>query len=155
MQKNSYSDLGAKIYSKLHQIKNVNQEFHQQISVGQRFSDVLASVLGSWTFIIIQSVIIIVWITANVYMLTHPIGTMKAWDPYPFILLNLALSFQGAYTGPIVMMSQNRQAQKDRLMAENDFFVNVKSEEEIQLILKHLDDQNAMLLDVLEKMKKN
>src|SRR5260370_1728008 len=77
----------------------------------------------------------------NAYLMlmaaTHP-GYFKAWDPYPFILLNLVLSFQAAYTGPVVMMSQNRQSEKDRLLAQHDFELNMKAEDEIKVILATL-----------------
>ena len=76
--------------------------------------------MGSWPFIIVQSIILAIWISLNV------IGYMNHWDPYPFILLNLALSFQAAYAAPIIMMSQNRQAAKDRLMAEQDYEINLQ-----------------------------
>lgn len=138
----------------INNIKNINQEFHSHQTLGQRLADILAKVVGSWPFILIQSAIIITWVGVNVYALIHPSNTIHAWDPYPFILLNLALSFQAAYTGPIVMMSQNRQAQKDRLMAEHDYFINKKSEKEIQLILEQLHQQNTLILEMLEKIKK-
>src|SRR5437879_13612962 len=89
--------------------------------------------MGSWSFIIVQSVILIVWITANL------VGAIRGWDPYPFILLNLALSFQAAYAAPFIMMSQNRQQDIDRRAAENDYKINVKAELEIELLHQKLD----------------
>src|SRR5258708_10471022 len=93
-------------------------------TVGQRVADRVATAVGSWPFIIIQSFLLIVWMAVNAYLMlmatTHP-SFFKAWDPYPFILLNLVLSFQAAYTGPVVMMSQNRQSERDRLAAESDY----------------------------------
>jgi uncharacterized membrane protein len=77
----------------------------------------------------------------------------NAWDPYPFILLNLLLSFEAAYTGPIIMMSQNRQTAKDRLTAELDFEVNKKSEEEIKVIMDHLVYQDELILKIIEKQE--
>lgn len=88
---------------------------------------------GSWSFIIVQSAILFVWITANL------IGAMRGWDPYPFILLNLALSFQAAYAAPVIMMSQNRQQDIDRKAAENDYRINVKAELEIELLHEKID----------------
>jgi uncharacterized membrane protein len=102
------------------------------LSLGQRVSDAVASVVGSWKFIIIQTLLISTWITYNAQQ-------QSAWDPYPFILLNLLLSFQAAYTAPAIMMSQNRQAEIDRQRAENDFEVNVKAELEIELLHKKID----------------
>src|SRR5205085_10602198 len=75
---------------------------------GERAADVFATIVGSWTFIIIQSIILVIWMILNV------IAWVKHWDPYPFILLNLTLSFQAAYAGPIIMMSQNRQTRLDK-----------------------------------------
>ena len=89
--------------------------------------------MGSWSFIIIQSVLLIIWIVLNV------IVYLRHWDPYPFILLNLALSFQAAYAAPVIMMSQNRQASIDRGAAEADYGINAKAELEIELLHQKLD----------------
>lgn len=102
-------------------------------SRGQRLADIVASTVGSWRFIVIQSTAIVVWIAGNV--LTGP----HAWDPYPFILLNLLLSFQAAYTAPAIMMSQNRQSELDRRHAQNDYEINVKAELEIELLHEKID----------------
>lgn len=110
---------------------------------GQTVADALASVMGSWTFIIVQSAILLTWVTANVA------GAMRGWDPYPFILLNLALSFQAAYAAPILMMSQNRQQSIDRRAAENDYMINVKAELEIELLHEKIDqlrEQEVLML---------
>ncbi len=104
-------------------IQNVNEVHAERLSRSQRIADGLAKAMGSWPFIIIQSIALACWITLNVLAFMH------RWDPYPFILLNLALSFQAAYAAPIIMMSQNRQAAKDRLMAEQHYVVNFKAEE--------------------------
>ena len=108
-----------------HHPRDVNQLHNDRLTTGQRVADSVARTMGSWRFIIIQSGILLCWITLNI------IGLVKHWDPYPFILLNLALSFQAAYAAPIIMMSQNRQAEKDRLKAEEDYQVNCKAEMEI------------------------
>jgi len=100
-------------------------------SIGQIIADKATSVIGSWGFIITQSCIIAFWITANVQ------GWL-VWDAYPFIFLNLALSFQAAYTAPIIMMSQAREAQRDRARAEADYKVNLLAEKEIEQILGKL-----------------
>jgi len=104
-----------------------------RLALGQRIADAVATVMGSWTFIIVQSAILFVWITANL------VGTMRGWDPYPFILLKLALSFQAALAGPVIMMSQNRQQDIDRKAAENDYRINVKAELEIELLHEKID----------------
>ena len=103
-----------------------------RLTLGQRIADAVATVMGSWSFIIVQSAILFVWITANL------IDAMR-WDPYPFILLNLALSFQAAYAGPVIMMSQKRQQDIDRKAAENDYRINVKAELEIELLHEKID----------------
>jgi uncharacterized membrane protein len=100
---------------------------------GQRLADVVARTVGSWRFISIQSAAIALWMTANAWF------GKGSWDPYPFILLNLLLSFQAAYTAPAIMMSQNRQSEQDRKHAENDYEVNVKAEMEIELLHEKID----------------
>lgn len=115
------------------------------LTVGQRLADLIAAGMGSWKFIIIQSGILAIWVILNV------IGWIKAWDPYPFILLNLALSFQAAYAAPIIMMSQNRQQDIDRKAAENDYKINVKAELEIELLHHKLDQLREQ--EVLELSK--
>ena len=102
-------------------------------SRGQRLADGVAATIGSWRFIIFQSTAIVLWISGNVLV------GQSAWDPYPFILLNLLLSFQAAYTAPAIMMSQNRQSEQDRHHAENDYEVNVKAELEIELLHEKVD----------------
>jgi uncharacterized membrane protein len=104
-----------------------------QLTMGQRIADTVASTMGSWTFIIIQSIILMVWIALNVT------AYVQQWDPYPFILLNLALSFQAAYAAPFIMMSQNRQQDIDRKSAEDDFKINIKAELEIELLHQKID----------------
>ena len=104
-----------------------------QLTIGQRFADTVAATMGSWNFIIIQSVLLVFWISLNVT------AYVQQWDPYPFILLNLALSFQAAYAAPFIMMSQNRQQDIDRRRAEDDFRVNIKAELEIELLHQKID----------------
>lgn len=104
-----------------------------RLTPGQRIADAVATVMGSWSFIIVQSAILVVWIAANL------VGAIRGWDPYPFILLNLALSFQAAYAAPVIMMSQNRQQDIDRKAAENDYRINVKAELEIELLHEKID----------------
>lgn len=137
-------------------VRSVNEEALQSMTLGQRVADRVAVSVGSWPFIIVQSVLLCVWMGFNVYLAvmehTQP-GFLKAWDPYPFILLNLVLSFQAAYTGPVVMMSQNRQAEKDRLVAQSDYEVNKKSEVEIEVIMKHLVHQDKLLLDAIARIE--
>jgi len=126
---------------------NVNQVLVERLTPGQRVADSMATIIGSWKFMIVQSLILAAWIVANV------MAWVRHWDPYPFILLNLALSFQAAYAAPIIMMSQNRQAVKDRLMAEQDYLVNTKSEEEVKAIMLHLEEQDEAMIDILRTIE--
>jgi uncharacterized membrane protein len=126
-------------------IRNINEL--QPLTFGQRIADRFAMVMGSWSFIIIQSVILVLWVCINVF------AYLWRWDPYPFILLNLALSFQAAYAAPIIMMSQNRQSAKDRVAAENDYEINVKAEEEVKAIMSHLEQQDEMMIDILHHLE--
>ena len=105
-----------------------------ELTLGQRIADRVAATMGSWNFIIIQSCVLTVWIVLNIT------AFVEKWDPYPFILLNLALSFQAAYAAPFIMMAQNRQQDIDRKEAENDHQVNIKAELEIELLHQKLDE---------------
>jgi uncharacterized membrane protein len=105
----------------------------ESLTAGQKISDAVAKMVGSWKFIIIQSLCIFAWIGYNA------ISNLNAWDPYPFILLNLMLSFQAAYTAPAIMMSQNRLSEIDRQQASDDFEINVKAELEIELLHQKID----------------
>jgi uncharacterized membrane protein len=104
-----------------------------QLTLGQRIADQVAATMGSWPFIIIQTCILAVLIVLNVT------AFVERWDPYPFILLNLALSFQAAYAAPFIMMAQNRQQDIDRKEAETDHKINVKAELEIELLHQKID----------------
>ena len=119
-------------------VENVNEIFREQLTSGQIASDWVARIVGSWSFILIQSFILAIWVALNIS------AVLRHWDPYPFILLNLILSLQAAYTAPI-MMSQNRQAAKDRVEAHIDYLVNQKAEEEIHAVLENLSAQNQAL----------
>ena len=105
-----------------------------ELTLGQRIADTVASTMGSWRFIIIQSFILAVWIVLNVT------AVVRRWDPYPFILLILALSFQAAYAAPFIMMAQNRQQDIDRKEAESDHQINIKAELEIELLHQKVDE---------------
>jgi uncharacterized membrane protein len=114
--------------------RNVNEEFDIGVSFGQGLADRMASFGGSWTFIILFAFVMITWITMNTAaLLTRP------FDPYPYILLNLILSCLAAIQAPVIMMSQNRQEEKDRLRAEHDYRVNLKAEFEIRSLHEKID----------------
>ncbi|MEJ2216890.1 MAG: DUF1003 domain-containing protein [Gemmatimonadota bacterium] len=130
-------------------VRSVNELDAEQATVGQRAADAVARVVGSWPFILTQSAILVVWVILNVA------AWLQHWDPYPFILMNLVLSLQAAYTAPMIMMSQNRQAARDRLEAHNDYLTNLRAEEEIRAVLDHLAAQDRALLEILQKMSGN
>ncbi len=105
----------------------------RELAFGARIADTVAATMGSWPFIIIQSLLLTAWIILNIT------AYVKNWDPYPFILLNLALSFQAAYAAPFIMMSQNRQAMIDREAAQHDYDTNTKAELEIEMLHQKFD----------------
>jgi uncharacterized membrane protein len=121
----------------------------ERLTLGQRIADGVASTMGSWRFIIIQSMILMLWIVLNVT------AWVQQWDPYPFILLNLALSFQAAYAAPIIMMSQNRQEARDRMRAELDLETDIKAETLIEDVHVHMLDLRlkrwSELLDIQQR----
>ena len=119
-----------------HISRNINREFDEKLTFGQRLADRVAVFGGSWTFILIFCFILLVWIGLNSLILLHRGG---AFDPYPYILLNLMLSMIAALQAPVIMMSQNRQTEKDRLDAAHDYEVNLKAELEIMSLHKKLD----------------
>ncbi len=132
----------ALLSRKLHEVENDGGSTY-----GQKVSDMVATFGGSWTFILGFGFFIIVWITANVLWM----GSKPA-DPYPFILLNLMLSCLAALQAPIIMMSQNRQEEKDRRRARSDFMINLKAEMEISNLHDKLDAFQKMHLELLQKI---
>jgi len=125
----------------------IDGDDNQVLTFGQRIADQVATFGGSWTFIISFGVFILVWISANVVWLAN-----KSFDPYPFILLNLILSCLAALQAPVIMMSQNRQEEKDRDRAKKDYMINLKSELEIRTLHEKIDhlimDQQQELLEI-------
>ena len=119
------------------------------LKVGEKIADNVTKMMGSWKFIIVQSIILVFWILLNIT------AYIQKWDPYPFILLNLALSFQAAYSAPIIMMSQNRQADIDREKTEEDYYINLKAELEIELLHQKIDFLNHNLIEIKESLNKN
>ena len=131
--------------------KKTWHDHHQDsLGFGQRLADSVANGMGSWRFIIIQTIIVIVWMVANV------IGFIYHWDVYPYILLNLVFSTQAAYAAPIIMMAQNRQSQRDRAQADADYQTNCEAKMEIEQLLSKLNsieiDKLDKILAILEKM---
>ncbi len=125
------------------------QQREDSLTAGQRIADWVAETIGSWRFIIVQSGFLAVWIVLNVA------GWLNAWDPYPFILLNLMLSFQAAYSAPFIMMSQNRQEARDRERAELDLLTDLKAETLIEELHGNLEDLRlrrwSELLDIQQR----
>lgn len=105
-----------------------HQKHRQSLTRGQKIADGVANYMGSWKFIIIQSIFVVIWMVLNL------IAYISHWDPYPFILLNLIFSTQAAYAAPIIMMAQNRQNDRDRKQAMEDFETNVKAKKEIEAL---------------------
>jgi CRP/FNR family cyclic AMP-dependent transcriptional regulator len=128
--------------------RNPNEIIEEKYTFGERIADMVASFGGSWTFIIVFGVVLVIWTAINVALRT------KAWDPYPFILLNLFLSMLAALQAPVIMMSQNRQDKKDRLRSELDFDVNRRAESEIQNLSRKLNLMTDQLGD-LDDMLRN
>lgn len=121
------------------------------LTFGDRIADSVANGMGSWKFIIWQTIIVIFWMALNV------VGFVRHWDVYPFILLNLIFSTQAAYAAPIIMMSQNRQNKRDREQAQNDYQTNTEAKLEIEALQIHLNKLETEKLDkilqMLEEMK--
>jgi uncharacterized membrane protein len=126
---------------------NWHKKYSEDRTFGERLADKVASTMGSWRFIIIQTVFIFVWIVFNLLAFVYK------WDPYPFILLNLLFSTQAAFAAPIIMMSQNRQNEKDRVKAEEDYNTNTQAKLEIEMLIKTLDRLEREKLDkIIEKL---
>jgi uncharacterized membrane protein len=125
----------------------VNQVHIDEATLGERLADRVAAVLGSWPFLITQTVLILIWVALNV------IGFINHWDPYPFILLNLCFSLQAAYTGPILLVAGNRQSQLDRLRLEHTAEVEEASEKMTLEILKEIETNTTATLRILEHIK--
>ncbi|NCO05323.1 MAG: DUF1003 domain-containing protein [Candidatus Magasanikbacteria bacterium] len=120
----------------------------KNISFGARASDRLTLFMGSWTFIILFALFLIAWMIVNIVALS------LRWDPYPFILLNLFLSSLATFQAPIIMMSQNREGERDRIVAKYDYAVNRRAEREIQDIKKDLEEIKTLVRSLRTKSKK-
>jgi CRP/FNR family cyclic AMP-dependent transcriptional regulator len=132
---------------RLRAMRNPNQVIEEEETLGQRMADGVAHFGGSWMFIIAFSVVLVVYTAINIAL------RGKAWDPYPFILLNLFLSMLAAIQAPVIMMSQNRQDLKDRVRSELDFDVNVRAESEIQGLARKVNALNEKITDVEELLR--
>ena len=123
--------------------KTWHQKHADSLSFGQRLADRVANNMGSWRFIIIQTILVVLWMSLNL------IAFINHWDPYPFILLNLLFSTQAAYAAPIIMMAQNRQNERDRAQAQADYETNLAAKVEIEALQEKL---NSIEIEKLDKI---
>jgi uncharacterized membrane protein len=126
--------------------KNWHQKHVETLSFGSRLADSVAKGMGSWSFIVIQTVLVVLWMGLNV------VGWVYHWDVYPYILLNLVFSTQAAYAAPIIMMAQNRQNERDRMQAQADYQTNIDAKLEIEALSKKLNSLEVDKLDKIIKM---
>jgi uncharacterized membrane protein len=126
-----------------HAIQNVDVIYKRDLTRGERVAIAVTQIVGSWTFIVAQSLFLAAWIVLNV------VGWVWRWDPYPFILLNLVLNVIASYTAPLIMMAQNRDAERDRLMMQEDFETNRHVADDVYKILRILDEHGQMLTSLL------
>lgn len=133
-------------------VENWHQKHEAEMTFGQKIADSVATGMGSWRFIIIQSALVALWVVLNF------IAWFSHWDPYPFILLNLLFSTQAAYAAPVIMMAQNRQNERDRVQAAEDFRTNVEAKKEIEELQKALarieNDKLNEIITRLDALKK-
>jgi uncharacterized membrane protein len=132
--------------SKMLNRKNWHQKHHETLEFGNRLADAVANSMGSWRFIIVQTVLVVLWMGLNT------VAFIQHWDVYPFILLNLVFSTQAAYAAPIIMMSQNRQNERDRVHAQADYQTNLDAKLEIEALATKLNSIEVNKLDKIIKM---
>ncbi len=138
------------ILKRRHIAANVNRLYADKMTFGERIADKVAAFGGSWSFIIIFLAVLLLWVLANIVLAAYG----RAIDPFPFIFLNLILSMVAAIQAPIIMMSQNRQAAKDRLMAGQDYEINLKAELEILALHEKMDEmRQSKLVKLLEQQE--
>ena len=126
----------------------VNQLHIEEATTGERLADNVANVIGSWPFIIGQSIFMVLWIVFNLYAVFG-----LHWDPYPFIFLNLVLSFQATYAGPILLLAANRQAQRDRLTLEHAEYEATTGDERLRTIMIKIKENTAFTNQILEQLE--
>ena len=133
--------------------KNWHDKHKETLTLGSRVSDAVANGMGSWTFIIVQTILVVVWMGLNLLAFVHH------WDVYPFILLNLLFSTQAAYAAPIIMMAQNRQSERDRMQAQADYQTNLDAKREIEQLSIKLSkievDKLDKIISMLDKMERD
>jgi uncharacterized membrane protein len=127
-------------------VRDLNKEADRRLNRGQRIGDDFARLIGSWTFVVLQAALAVVWLVLNVLSITNH------WDPYPFQLLNLALTLEIAIWLSVTLMAVNRLADRDRLRAQHDYEVDVKAEDEVKALMTHLEVQDEILIQVLHRL---
>ena len=133
-----------------HYRSRVNQAHHDQATAGERLADSIAAGIGSWTFLIVQTILVLLWVALNL------LGLFAfRWDPYPFILLNLMFSVQAAYTGPVLLLAGNRQAQKDRLTLEHAALEAERADEPDRQILTEIEHNTEITVQVLRRLEQS
>jgi uncharacterized membrane protein len=128
-----------------HTVQNVDDIYQRDLTRGERVAIAVTQIVGSWTFVVVQSLFLAAWIVLNVA------GWAWRWDPYPFILLNLVLNVIASYTAPLILMAQNRDAERDRLMTQEDFETNRQVAAEVGNILRVLEEHGQILTLLLEQ----
>ena len=127
-------------------VRDLNREIERRRTFADRVADDFARLVGSWVFVLVQVGIMVVWVGLNALNLIHP------WDKYPFLFLNFILSLEAAVWVSIVLMALNRQADRDRLRAQQDYELNVKAEEELKALMNHLMHQDEVLLQIVNRL---
>jgi uncharacterized membrane protein len=155
------SETGQSALKKTLQHRKLNQDDHQhpvnvlhhdEATFGEKLADKISSGIGSWTFLIVQSFLVLCWVLGNI-ILTIIQHESNHWDPYPFILLNLLFSVQAAYTGPVLLLAGNRQSQKDRLTLEHAAYEADKADEQNVEILKAIEHNTEVTLQILKHVE--
>ena len=130
----------------------VNVLHHDEATFGEKLADKISAGIGSWTFLIVQSFLVLCWVLGNI-ILTIIQHESNHWDPYPFILLNLLFSVQAAYTGPVLLLAGNRQSQKDRLTLEHAAYEADKADEQNVEILKAIEKNTEVTISILRHVE--
>jgi uncharacterized membrane protein len=127
-------------------VRDLNREVERRTTAAHRIADDFGRLVGSWTFVLIQTVLAVAWLVLNSVAVTNH------WDPYPFQLLNLVFSFEAAAWASLVLMSINRQVDRERIRAQNEFETEVREEEELKAVMTHLEVQDEVLLQILHRL---
>jgi uncharacterized membrane protein len=125
----------------------ISRTLHDRRTTGERSADALAAVIGSWRFLMLQSLVVGAWVGSNL------LGTAPAWDPFPFFALNALFSLQAAYIGPVLLLSANRAAERDRTMAEHDHATNEKASQLIEALMSELLRNSQATLAIAERLE--